>query len=76
MSSPPHPFADPARALTAAEEEELIEYLERDQLVADTSIPVPPAHLGRRAAVLLWALRVMVLVVGAMVIYTFVANLH
>ena len=56
--------------------EELIEHLERDQFVAETLRPVPPAVLAPRARALLWALRVFVLVVGAMVLYTFVAELH
>ena len=56
-------------------EEELVEFLERDQLAADTARPVPRAHLGRWALWALWGLRVFVLVVGAMVVYTFVAGL-
>ncbi len=56
-------------------EEELVMYLERDQLVADRSRPVPRARLGRRAAAGLWALRVFALVLSAMVIYTFVTQL-
>jgi uncharacterized protein involved in exopolysaccharide biosynthesis len=78
------------RALTAAEHghmldatpgwsdsdrEELVEYLESDQLVTERSRPVPRQVLSRRAAAALWALRVFVVVVGAMVIYTFFANL-
>jgi hypothetical protein len=55
--------------------EELIEYLERDQLVADRSVPVPPAHLSRSAAIALWGLRVFAIVLSAMVIYTFIAQL-
>ncbi|HEV2998995.1 MAG TPA: hypothetical protein VGX16_07790 [Solirubrobacteraceae bacterium] len=54
----------------------LIEYLEPDQLVADTSIPVPRARLGRGARIGLWALRVFVVAVSAMVIYTFFAQLR
>jgi hypothetical protein len=62
--------------MTAQEElEELIEYLERDQLVADRSMPVPRAQLSRSAAIGLWALRVFAIVVSAMVIYTFIAQL-
>ncbi len=56
-------------------QEELIMFLERDQLVADTSQPVARAHLGPRAKAALWGLRVFVLVVGFMVIYTFVKQL-
>ena len=56
--------------------EELIMHLERDQLVAETFRPVPPARLGPRAVLGLWALRVFAVVVSAMVIYTFVVRLH
>jgi hypothetical protein len=56
-------------------EEEMVMFLERDQTVADTSIPVPPANLSAAARAALWGLRIFVLVVGAMVIATFVASL-
>ena len=59
----------------AADREELIEYLESDQLVQERSRPVERRQLGPRAAALLWALRIFVIVVGAMVIYTFFAQL-
>jgi hypothetical protein len=49
---------------------------ERDQFVAETSRPVPPAALGMRVKAGLWALRVFVVIVSAMVIYTFVDQLH
>jgi hypothetical protein len=65
---------DPRRRGRAADE--LFEELERDQLVAETSRPVARAALGRYAAATLWALRVFVMVVGAMVIYTFIVQLH
>lgn len=51
-------------------------FLERDQLVADTSVPVDPALLSRPVRVALWALRVFVLVVSFMVIYTFIHQLQ
>ncbi len=57
-------------------EQELVMFLERDQLSADTAIPVSRAHLTRRLNSTLWMLRVFVIVVSAMVIYTFAANLH
>jgi hypothetical protein len=60
----------------AEPQEELIMHLERDQFVAATSEPVPLAPLGRRATVLLWGLRVFVVLVSLMVIYTFVDRLH
>jgi hypothetical protein len=55
--------------------EKLVMFLEPDQLVADKSRPVRRAELSRRAKVALWTLRVFVLIVSAMVIYTFVAQL-
>ena len=61
--------------MTEAERQELIEYLERDQLVADRSVPVSRMPLGHAARFWLWALRVFVVVVSAMVIYTFIARL-
>jgi hypothetical protein len=69
------PAADLASA-DAAAEEELIMHLERDQFVAETRRPVRRARLGRRTAIALWALRVFVVVVGTMVIYTFLHQLH
>ena len=50
-------------------------HLERDQFVAETSRPVPRAALSARASVGLWALRVFVVLVSLMVIYTFVEQL-
>jgi hypothetical protein len=57
-------------------EDELIMHLERDQFVVETSRPVPRAALGLRATAALWALRVFVIIVGLMVIYTFIHQLH
>jgi hypothetical protein len=57
-------------------EDELIMDLERDQFVAETSRPVPRAALSARATASLWALRVFVVLVGLMVIYTFIDQLH
>jgi hypothetical protein len=57
-------------------EDELIMHLERDQFVAETSRPVPRARLSVRATAGLWALRVFVVLVSLMVIYTFVEQLH
>jgi hypothetical protein len=73
-ASVPEEERDPRRRERA--EDELIMHLERDQLVAETARPVPRAALGRRALAALWALRVFVVVVGAMVIYTFIDQLH
>jgi hypothetical protein len=61
--------------MTAAEEQELVEFLERDQLVHDTSRPVSRMELSPRMSAGLWALRVFVVFVSAMVIYTFVSQL-
>ena len=57
-------------------EDELIMHLERDQFVAETSRPVPRAALSARAAAALWALRVFVVLVGLMVVYTFIDQLR
>jgi len=50
-------------------------FLEPGQLTAATRRPVPRARLGRRATVALWALRVLVIILSAMVIYTFFSQL-
>ncbi len=52
-----------------------LRYLEPDQLVADRARPLAQALLSRRASVGLWALRVLVLVLGAMVVVTFISQL-
>ncbi len=57
-------------------EDELIMHLERDQFVAETSRPVPRATLSARATAGLWMLRVFVVLVSLMVIYTFIDQLH
>jgi hypothetical protein len=57
-------------------EDELIMDLERDQFVAATSRPVPRAPLGARATAGLWALRVFVVLVSLMVVYTFIHQLR
>jgi hypothetical protein len=61
--------------MIAEDEQELVMFLERDQLVTDTSRPVPRAALTRRANNALWALRVFVVILSAMVIYTFIAQI-
>ncbi len=70
--------AIPERDLQRQErfEDELIMHLERDQFVAETSKPVPRAVLGARVTAGLWALRVFVVLVSIMVIYTFIEDLH
>jgi hypothetical protein len=57
-------------------EEELVMHLEPDQFVAATAMPVPRAPLGPRAKAVLWALRIFVVLVSVMVVYTFVDRLH
>ncbi|HTB50605.1 MAG TPA: hypothetical protein VK701_06470 [Solirubrobacteraceae bacterium] len=57
-------------------EDELIMHLERDQFVVETSRPVPRAILSTRVTVGLWALRVFVVLVSLMVVYTFIDQLH
>jgi hypothetical protein len=56
-------------------DEVLPNYLEADQLAAETSRPVPRAVLGRWTTIGLWALRVFVVVMSGMVIYVFVSQL-
>jgi len=62
--------------LPAPAPEELVMHLERDQLAAETLRPVPRAHLSRRTELALWSLRVFAVVLSAMVIYAFIAELH
>jgi len=63
-----------ARPATAAPTRHT-EHLEPAQLDAHARRPVPPAALTARTRAGLWALRVFVLIVSAMVIYTFIAQL-
>jgi hypothetical protein len=60
---------------TQRADQELVMFLERDQLDAGTSVPVPRARLSRRVKVGLWVLRVFVILVSIMVIYTFASKL-
>lgn len=57
-------------------DEILPNYLESDQLAAETSRPVPRARLSRKVTIALWVLRVFVVLASAMVIYVFIANLQ
>lgn len=61
--------------MTEHELQELVMYLERDQLVSDKTRPVPRARLSPRASARLWALRVFAVTMSAMVVYTFIAQL-
>lgn len=56
-------------------DDEVIMHLERDQFVAETSRPVPRAALSAATSAALWTLRVFVVLVSLMVIYTFIAQL-
>jgi len=77
MTQPPAPDrTDLQKRGEPLEEEELIMFLERDQLVSDRAKPVPRAQLGHGTTVALWALRIFVLVVSFMVIYTFIKKLN
>jgi hypothetical protein len=66
---------EPTGGTPLTDDEILVEYLESDQLVERRSTPVDRARLSRRATLGLWALRVLVVVLSAMVVYTFVAQL-
>jgi hypothetical protein len=68
----PHQHRQPPERLEAGP----VTFLELGQLVAETSRPVPRAALSTRAAAGLWALRIFVVLVSLMVIYTFVVQLH
>ncbi|HZU60979.1 MAG TPA: hypothetical protein VE983_08435 [Solirubrobacteraceae bacterium] len=66
---------EPTGGAPLTDEEILIDYLESDQLVQHRAKPVNRARLTGATTLGLWALRVFVLVLGVMVIYTFVAQL-
>jgi hypothetical protein len=67
--------ANPSPLASEQADQQLVMFLEHDQLVADTSVPVPRARLSTRANAGLWALRVFVILVSIMVIYTFATQL-
>ncbi len=56
-------------------EADLIAFLEPDQLVSDTSQPVPPADLTAPVRAALWALRIFTLLLAAAVVFTFISQL-
>jgi hypothetical protein len=56
-------------------DEDLAMLLTRDQVAAGDQLPVPRAPLSPRASAALWALRIFVIILSAMVIYTFVSEL-
>ncbi len=57
-------------------DDELVRALEPDQIVAVASQPLPRYVLSRTENVALWALRVFVLIITALVVYTFVISLR
>jgi hypothetical protein len=76
MKAPGPTLGDGGRAPHERFDDELVLELERDQFVAETSQPVPRASLSRRTVLALWALRVFVVLVSLMVIYTFFYQLN
>ncbi|MEA2145397.1 MAG: hypothetical protein QOG59_984 [Solirubrobacteraceae bacterium] len=58
-----------------AEDLDPVTRLELDQYLSATSQPVPRATLSPRAQAGLWALRVVAVVLGVMVIVTFISQL-
>jgi hypothetical protein len=64
-----------ARAARQQSDEDLAMLLARDQAASGDQLPIPRAPLSRRASAALWALRIFAIILSAMVIYTFVAQL-
>ena len=56
-------------------ESQLIESLEPDQLVAAVAKPLPRLKLSRPVRIALWAVRIFVLIISALVVYTFIVKL-
>ena len=56
-------------------ESQLIESLEPDQLVAAVAKPLPRLQLSRTVRIALWAVRIFVLIISALVVYTFIVKL-
>jgi hypothetical protein len=77
MASPPTP-RPPGDQPPQADyyDNDLVGYLERDQLEESMHRPAPPKYLGTSARIGLWLLRIFVIVISVMVIYTFVVQLH
>lgn len=70
------PGQPPGRRRPPQADEQMSGFLESGQLVAGTRRPVPRAPLSGRARAALRALRVVVIIVSAMVIYAFAAQLR
>jgi len=58
------------------QESELIGSLEPDQLVMAVAKPLPRLSLSRPITIALWAVRIFVLIITVLVVYTFVVKLH
>jgi len=56
-------------------ENQLIESLEPDQLVAAVAKPLPRLRLSCPVRIALWAVRGFVLMISALVVYTFIVKL-
>jgi len=54
---------------------ELIDSLEPDQLVAAVAKPLPRLRVSRPVRIALWVVRIFVLIITALVVYTFVVKL-
>ena len=57
-------------------EDELVRALEPDQIVAAASQPLPRYSLSRNGQLLLWGLRIFVMIITLLVVYTFVISLR
>ena len=57
------------------QESELIGSLEPDQLVRAVAKPLPRLRLSRPITIALWAVRIFVLIITVLVVYTFVVKL-
>jgi len=56
-------------------ESQLIESLEPDQLVAAVAKPLPRLRLSRPVRIALWAIRIFVVIISVLVVYTFIVQL-
>lgn len=70
------PLAPHLHRTEAHADDELIEGLEPDQLVANMSTPLPRMQLSRGWTVFFWALRLFVLLLTVMVVAVFVTGLR
>lgn len=56
-------------------DDRLVFALEPDQTVAEASRPLPRCTIDRATAIVLWSVRIFVLIITLMVVYTFVVSL-